>query len=83
MPERATSRPMSCMASAKSSRSSPVSMESMSQPMTSTPYFSSTSASARPTAQLRPVWPPILGSRASGRSLAMTFATDSTVIGSM
>ena len=40
MPDLATSRPMSRMALAKSSRSSPVSMESTSQPMTSTPYFS-------------------------------------------
>ena len=83
MPDLATSRPISFMAAANSSRSSPVSMESMSQPMTSTPYLSSTPAWARATAQLRPVWPPMLGSRASGRSLAMTFATELAVMGSM
>ena len=70
------------MALAKSSRSSPVSMESMSQPMTSTPYFSSTPALASATAQLRPVWPPMLGSSASGRSFSMTLATEAAVMGS-
>ena len=83
MPDFATSSPMSFMAAAKSSRSSPVSMESMSQPMTSTPYLSSTPACARATAQLRPVWPPMLGRSASGLSLAMTLATESAVMGSM
>ena len=83
MPDLATSRPMSRMALAKSSRSSPVSMESTSQPMTSTPYFSRTPALPRATAQLRPVWPPMLGRSASGRSFSMTLVTDSTVMGSM
>ncbi len=71
------------MASAKSSRSSPHSMEAMLQPMTSTPYVSRTPACASATAQLRPFWPPMLGSSASGRSRSITRATLSTVMGSM
>ena len=39
------------------------------------------SASAR--AVLRPVWPPMVGRSASGRSFSMIFATISGVIGSM
>ena len=33
-------------------------------------------------AQFRPVWPPSVGSSASGRSAVMTFSTNSGVIGS-
>ncbi len=50
--------------------------------MTSTPYWASTPASPRATAQLRAVCPPMLGSKASGRSRSMTWATASTVMGS-
>ena len=70
------------MASAKSLRSSPMRMESVLQPMTSTPNLESTPFSSSSMAQLRPVWPPMLGRRASGRSRSMTLATESTVMGS-
>ena len=70
------------MASANSLRSSPMRMDSVLQPITSTPYLDSTPASSSSMAQLRPVWPPMLGSRASGRSRSMTLATESAVMGS-
>ena len=70
------------MAAAKSSRPSPTLIDSMSQPITSTPKRSSTPPSARATAQLRAVWPPMLASRASGRSRSMTLATQAGVTGS-
>ena len=54
----------------------------MSAPISSTPYRSSTPASCSATAVLSAVWPPSVGSRASGRSLAMIFSTISGVIGS-
>ena len=38
--------------------------------------------SASATAQLSPVWPPRVGSSASGLSAAMTFSTNSGVTGS-
>ena len=70
------------MHSLKSLRSSPRSMAARSQPIISTPYFSSTPARARSTAVLRPVWPPSVGRSASGRSFAMTCSTNSGVMGS-
>lgn len=54
----------------------------MSAPISSTPYLSSTPASCSATAVLSAVWPPSVGSSASGRSLAMIFSTMSGVIGS-
>jgi hypothetical protein len=52
-------------------------------PIISTPYFSSTPWRARSSAQLSAVWPPMVGSTASGRSLAMMFSSTRQVIGSM
>jgi hypothetical protein len=52
-------------------------------PISSTPYFSSTPLSARSSAQFKPVWPPMVGSTASGRSLAMMRSTVCQLIGSM
>ena len=52
-------------------------------PIISTPNFSSTPCLCRSMAVLRPVWPPSVGSRASGRSFSMILATTSQVIGSM
>ena len=39
--------------------------------------------SSSASAVLRPVWPPMVGSSASGRSFSMILATISGVIGSM
>ena len=70
------------MHSLKSLRSSPRSMTSTSQPMSSTPKRSSTPDLASSTAVFRPVWPPRVGRHASGRSFAMTFSTKAGVMGS-
>ena len=51
-------------------------------PISSTPYFSSTPASASAMAAFSAVWPPRVASSASGRSFSMTFSTNSGVIGS-
>ena len=51
-------------------------------PISSTPYFSSTPRSCSAIAAFSAVWPPRVGSSASGRSLAITFSTNSGVIGS-
>ena len=51
--------------------------------MSSTPYFSSTPDSARATAVFRAVWPPIVGSNASGLSFSIIFSTISGIMGSM
>jgi hypothetical protein len=51
-------------------------------PMSSQPYFASTPLSYSASATFSAVWPPIVGSTASGRSLAMTFSTNSGVTGS-
>lgn len=66
----------------KRSRSSPLLMASTLAPISSTPYLSSVPASCSEMAVLRAVWPPRVGSRVSGRSLAMIFSTYSGVIGS-
>lgn len=57
-------------------------MASTFAPMSSTPYFSRTPFSCMEIAVLSAVWPPRVGSSASGRSLAMIFSTNSGVIGS-
>ena len=76
------SRPMRAIASRKSLRSSAFSIASRLAPISSTPYFASTPMSSRASAVLRPVWPPMVGSSASGRSFSMILATISGVIGS-
>ncbi len=58
-------------------------MASRDAPISSTPYFSSTPWSARSSAQFSAVCPPIVGSSASGFSLAMIFSTVCQLIGSM
>src|SRR3989338_4971125 len=70
MPERAELRPMRVMACLNFSRASAMSMASREAPIISTPYFSSTPCLARSSAQFSPVCPPMVGSSASGRSLA-------------
>ena len=58
-------------------------MASRLAPISSTPYFSSTPLSARSSAQLSAVCPPMVGNSASGFSLAMIFSTVCQLIGSM
>jgi len=52
-------------------------------PMSSTPNLASTPVSARATAVFSAVWPPMVGSSASGRSRSMILAATFGVIGSM
>ena len=58
-------------------------MTSALAPIISTPYLASTPRSSSARAVFSAVWPPMVGSSASGRSLAMIFSTISGVIGSM
>ncbi len=82
-------RPICCMASRKSSRSSALSMASAVAPIISTPNFSSTPMRRSDSAVLSAVWPPMVGSSASlssgrsARSFSMILATISGVIGSI
>ena len=80
--ERGDFRPILSIASRKRRRSSALSMTSPLAPIISTPNFSSvpSRSSARPV--LRAVCPPMVGSRASGRSRSITLATIAGVIGS-
>ena len=71
------------MASRKSWRSSALSMASALAPIISTPNFSSTPSFSSASAVLSAVWPPMVGSSASGRSFSMILATISGVIGSI
>ena len=57
-------------------------MAARSQPIISTPYLSSTPDFASSTAVFRPVWPPSVGSSASGRSRSITRSTNEAVMGS-
>ena len=77
------SRPMRSIASRKSLRSSAFSMASRLAPISSTLNLARTPMSSRASAVLRPVWPPMVGRSASGRSFSMILATISGVIGSM
>ena len=83
MPEGHTATPMRAMASLKSRRSSALRIASRLAPISSTPKRSRVPFSARATARLRAVWPPMVGSKASGRSISITRATTSGVRGSM
>ena len=51
-------------------------------PISSTLYRRRTPESCRATAAFSAVWPPRVGSTASGRWMAMTFSSVSVVIGS-
>lgn len=83
MTERADSPPHFSTTSLNCWRSSPFWMAGMFAPMSSTSYCSRTPASSRAMAALSAVWPPRVGSRASGgRSLAMIEVSTSVVIGS-
>ena len=83
MPERAEPSPMRVIAALNFSRSSALSIAFFDAPISSTSNFVSTPSRARSSAQLSAVWPPIVGSSASGRSRSMMLATICQVIGSM
>ena len=63
--------PMDSMQSLKPWRSSALWMEAGLVPSRRTPYFSRVPFSYSAMARFRPVWPPMLGRRASGRSFSM------------
>ncbi len=75
--------PMSFIASLKSSLSSAISIASDDAPIISTLYLSKIPNFLRDSVVLRAVWPPIVGSMASGRSFLMIFSRNSGVIGSI
>ena len=75
--------PIRIIASPKSLRSSATRMARALAPMSSQPYFSSTPLSWSARATLSAVCPPMVGSTASGRSLAITISTNSVVTGSI
>ena len=81
--ERADSAPIAATISLKRSRFSPRSIASTLAPISSTPYLASVPSACSAMAAFSAVWPPRVGSRASGRSLSMIFVTNSGVIGSM
>ena len=83
LPDFGMSRPSSAIAALKRLRSSARAMASAFAPIISTPHAARTPALARPVARLSAVCPPRVGRRASGRSLRMMAATESTVSGSM
>ncbi len=57
-------------------------MDSTDAPINATPYFASVPFSPSATARFRAVWPPTVGSTASGRSFSMIAARTSGVSGS-
>ena len=77
------SSPIPTMAARNSSRSSALSMASALAPISSQPNSASVPSCASARATLSPVCPPIVGSTASGRSLAMILRTKAGVIGSI
>ena len=74
--------PIFVIASPKSLRSSATRIARALAPMSSQPYCASTPLSWSASATLSAVCPPMVGRMASGRSLAMTFSTNSVVTGS-
>ncbi len=78
-----TLTPILAIASLNSCLSSAFSIAGNFAPINSTLYCCSTPFFAKVTAMLRAVCPPIVGNKASGRSLAITFSTNSGVSGSM
>ena len=81
--ERGLSSPSLSMASRNFCRSSALSITSARAPIISTPYRASAPEASSARAVFSAVWPPMVGSSASGRSLAMIFSTISGVIGSI
>ncbi len=76
------SMPISVIASRNSCRSSATLIASTEAPISFTPYFARTPCSSSSMARLSAVWPPTVGSTASGLSRSMILATTSTVSGS-
>ncbi len=74
--------PISCIAALNFDRSSAVWIASTLAPMSSTPNSASTPASCSSIARFSAVWPPSVGSSASGRSRSMIRRRLSTVSGS-
>ena len=74
---------MRVMAALNFSRSSALSIAFFDAPMSSTSNRVSTPSRARSSAQFNAVWPPIVGSSASGRSRSMIPAIICQVIGSI
>ncbi len=74
---------MRVIAALNFSRSSALSIAFLVAPISSTSNRVRMPSRARSSAQLSAVWPPIVGSSASGRSFSMIFATIVQVIGSM
>ena len=77
------SMPNSSIVALNCSRSSPRLIASHSTPMICTPYCSRTPASASWLDRFNPVWPPRLGSSASGLVFAMISVRDGTFSGAM
>mmetsp|Transcript_23837 Transcript_23837/g.81264 ORF Transcript_23837/g.81264 Transcript_23837/m.81264 type:complete len:298 (-) Transcript_23837:292-1185(-) len=74
-------RPIFCIASLNSWRSSALLMGPSLAPMSSMPRRSSVPSSARALARFSAVWPPMVGRTASGASFSSIFATSSGVMG--
>ena len=74
-------RPILVIASLKSRRSSATSMEARSAPISSMPRSARIPFSARSLARFSAVWPPIVGSTASGASFSRMPFTASVVMG--
>ena len=81
--ERAEPKPILVIASLNFWRSSALSIASFDAPINSTLYFAKMPCLSKSNAQLSAVWPPIVGNKASGRSLAIIFSTTCQVTGSM
>ncbi len=79
---RGVARPAALQVSVNARRDSARSTASTLAPIRVVPACSSTPLAASSTARLRAVWPPRVGSRASGRSARTTAATRSAVSGS-
>ena len=82
VPLSGTSSPASTMARLNSCRSSPSRRASTLAPRSVMPDSSNTPDSDSARVRLIPVWPPTVGSRASGRSRSMIFSTTSGTSGS-
>ena len=77
MPELGVLIPIPFMVLSNNSRSSALSMASLEAPISSTLYFFNTPSLANVSAVFSPVWPPMVGKRASGLSFSIIFSIDS------
>ena len=81
--ERAEPKPIFVMASLNFCLSSALSIASFEAPISSTLYLANTPCLSKSNAQLSAVCPPMVGNKASGRSLAIIFSTTCQVTGSI